>query len=237
MLPIPDEIFSRFPWNRVYIGQIQDRAGNCHSCWVFFDPRVPTVYHQPEGGFPAEVDFQDIKVVEDSIPRRFCNRGRNIVEEASDAAEARWPRLKKSGGQFMAQQSETASISTITLPKLYQTFDFQHKLGCPKQDKQGGHPADTTREDECVVDLDDPDHELYHSDERQFFKFEAPHEDHRLADRIALILQRRFGTKFPPSVDLIYNMVYFGGSYARHDPRKVFEFHEWKEWLASDRST
>jgi hypothetical protein len=238
MLRMPDNIFSRSPWNLIYIGQIRDRAGNYRRCWVFFDPRVPIVYHQPEGGFPAEVDSRDLEVVEASIPDIFVHGNRNVVQRASDAARAMWPWLEKSGVRFCAQQNVAASISANTLPKLYRTFDFKQKLGCPKQGKQGENSENTNPEDGCVVSLHQPGHERYHECEQQFFDFKAPYrEDHQLAMRTALILQHRFGTNFPPSVDLIYNMKYFGGSYARYDSRKVFEFHEWNAWLSNDRST
>jgi hypothetical protein len=196
----------------------------------FFDPHVPIVYHQPEGGFPAEVNFKDLEVVEASIPHIFVYGGRNIIERASDAAKAMWPQLEKSGKRFLDQHSETASISANALPKQYRTFNFQQKLGCPKQDEQGGHPEDTNHEDGCVVSLHHPDHEWYHECEQQFFDFKAPYsENHQLAMWTALVLQHRFDTNFPPPVDLIYNMKYFGGAYARDDPGKVFEFHEWNE--------
>jgi hypothetical protein len=199
---------------------------------------VPIIYHQPEGGFPAEVDFKDLEVVEARIPHIFVHGERDIVERASDAAKAMWPQLEKSGVRFWAQQSVTASISANTLPEQYRTFNFQQKLGCPKQNKQGGHSEDTNPNDGCVVSLPHPNHERYHECEQQFFDFKGPHsEDYQLAIWTALVLQHRFDTNFPPSVDLIYNMKHFGGAYARHDPRKVFEFHEWNEWLASDRST
>ena len=256
---MPDYIFSNDPWYRVYVGQIRDQAGNCRRCWIFFDPEVPIVYHQLEGGFPAEVQFVDLVIMEASIPQRSINCGHEIVQNAGVASTEVWSELKKSGELFLEQQKwmqdeiekvvaaaaakigkyatfHTASMSASSLPKLYQAFNFREKLGCPKQEEQDEDSEDTSSEDGCVVSLHHPNHKWYHQWEQQLFDFETPYsEDHMLAMRTASILQCRFGTDSSPPVDLIYNMKCFGGAYARGDPRKVFEFHEWTEWLTNDR--
>jgi hypothetical protein len=223
---------------------------------------VPIVYHQPEGGFPAEVDFVDLEVMEASIPHRFVYGGDDIITSAMNAAKEIWPQLENSGKRFLDQQkwvhakvekviaaeaakigktatlharSETPSMSENSLPKQYRDFNFQKRLVCPKQQEQDGDPENTRSEDGCVVSLHHSDHDWYHRWEQQFFDFQTPYsENHQLAVLTAWILQHRFDTKYPPPADLIYNMKYFGGAYAQDDPRKVFEFYEWNAWFAND---
>ena len=248
---MPDYIFSNSPWDRVYVGQIREPAGDCRRCWISVGlDSSPTVYHQPEAGFPSnEVDTNNLQGKADvvDIARHVIHDLPRVGardEGALILVQQKWVQEEREGAiaaeaaiteqvATLHGRIETESTSASSLPQQYRDFGFQKKLGCLATDTEDGGCEDGSPLDQVY---ENP--HWYHEYEKAFFDFGSSYREADLQNLIctAQVLQWRFDTTRLPPMDLIENMRKFGREYAVEDPRKVFEFFEWIEWLADDRS-
>lgn len=89
--------------------------------------------------------------------------------------------------------------------------------------------------DDYMCDYDDlPSSDPWLAEEREWFNFKSPCEERNLAG-VQRAFSENFSTLNDPSLGLIKNMRSFGEVHAKDDPKKVFEFFEWVEWLTKNR--
>jgi hypothetical protein len=132
----------------------------------------------------------------------------------------------------MAEELQTPTKRThapdVALPARYTDFTPGETTTFPEPSDEDMQSDD---EDVNQAVMWDQDHE------RNCFDFQAPYIDGD--DEIVTmteILRRRFSTEHLPPSGIVYNLRFFGEVHATEDPRKVFEFFEWVEWLTEDRN-
>jgi hypothetical protein len=260
---MPDKILSYSPWWRIYVGQTRQRDGSCLECWYAYIIGEGAIYHQPEGGVRSGMDINwTHEIIEASIPPRLLQGGIDIQHNAMQLvyelfvpyAPRGIPKVSSEAGNLLKKQHDhvqNMKQNAKEARKIYDKVDEQLQTPMKRTHEPDialparytdFTPGETTTfpessDEDMQSDDDDVNEAVMQDLERTWFEFKGAYKGGDEGILIMTeILQQRFSTERLPPSGVVYNLRFFGEVHDTEDPRKVFEFFEWVEWLTEDRS-